>query len=137
MVLLEGPDERGVADEILAGRPPSGVAVFQLAGPLAEAAALLERAALYVGQDSGLAHLAAAVGRPAVALFGPGDPDRACPFANREWAQQPATAGAQPGQLYPYEATRPRLRKRGAMQVQDIPTEQMLAAARQALARQT
>jgi lipopolysaccharide heptosyltransferase II len=37
-------------------------------------AALLERAALAVGPDSGPLHLAAAVGTPTVALFGPADP---------------------------------------------------------------
>ncbi len=37
-------------------------------------AAVLERAALAIGPDSGPLHLAAAVGTPTVALFGPADP---------------------------------------------------------------
>jgi lipopolysaccharide heptosyltransferase II len=37
-------------------------------------AAILERASLFVGVDSGVMHLAAAVGTPVVALFGPTDP---------------------------------------------------------------
>jgi len=37
-------------------------------------AAVLEEAAAYVGNDSGVTHLAAATGVPTVALFGPSDP---------------------------------------------------------------
>jgi heptosyltransferase III len=40
---------------------------------LRQLVALLERAAVFVGHDSGLTHLAAAVGGPTVALFGPTD----------------------------------------------------------------
>jgi ADP-heptose:LPS heptosyltransferase len=38
---------------------------------LPEAAACLARAVLYVGNDSGLMHLAAATGTPTLGLFGP------------------------------------------------------------------
>ncbi len=43
-------------------------------GKLAAAAALLSRCSLYLGNDSGFSHLAAAMSCPAVALFGPTDP---------------------------------------------------------------
>jgi heptosyltransferase III len=39
--------------------------------PLVELARLLSRADLYVGNDSGISHLAAAVGCPSVVVFGP------------------------------------------------------------------
>lgn len=42
--------------------------------PLLEVAAILERAALYLGHDSGLTHLAAGLGTPVLAVFGPTDP---------------------------------------------------------------
>jgi hypothetical protein len=42
---------------------------------LYELACWLARAGLYVGNDSGITHLAAAVGTPVLALFGPTDPD--------------------------------------------------------------
>jgi heptosyltransferase-3 len=46
-----------------------------LAGaPLAEIKALLEGAALFVGNDSGPAHMAAALGVPSVVVFGRSDP---------------------------------------------------------------
>ena len=41
--------------------------------------ALLARASLYVGNDSGVSHLAAAWGSPTLALFGPTDPAVWCP----------------------------------------------------------
>ncbi len=41
---------------------------------LYELGACLARASLYIGNDSGISHLAAAVGTPVVALFGPTDP---------------------------------------------------------------
>lgn len=42
--------------------------------PLNELAAVLQQCDLYVGNDSGITHLATAVGTPVVALFGPTDP---------------------------------------------------------------
>lgn len=47
-------------------------------------AALLERATLFVGNDSGPMHLAAAVGTPVVAVFGPGAPQKTLPWAPPE-----------------------------------------------------
>ena len=41
---------------------------------LYDLACWLARARLYVGNDSGITHLAAAVGTPVLALFGPSDP---------------------------------------------------------------
>lgn len=43
---------------------------------LAEVAAITHKAAGFVGNDSGVAHLAAAAGAPGVAIFGPTDPAR-------------------------------------------------------------
>jgi heptosyltransferase III len=77
-VLLEGPaDAQAVADvqkqvrgwnpKILSHDPPS-----RLKG-------IMAGAKLFVGNDSGLAHLAALVGIPTVAIFGPTDPVRWAP----------------------------------------------------------
>ncbi len=43
--------------------------------PLPQLAAVLERCTLFAGHDSGISHLAAAVGIPTLALFGPTSPD--------------------------------------------------------------
>jgi heptosyltransferase-2 len=43
--------------------------------PLLPTAALLAQATVFIGHDSGLTHLAAALRRPTVAIFGPTDPD--------------------------------------------------------------
>jgi ADP-heptose:LPS heptosyltransferase len=49
--------------------------------PLPDVAALLAGAALFVGNDSGISHLAAAVGAPGVVLFGPTDARRWRPLS--------------------------------------------------------
>lgn len=46
---------------------------------LAELGRWIAGARLYVGNDSGITHLAAAVGTPVLALFGPSDPAIWCP----------------------------------------------------------
>jgi heptosyltransferase III len=42
--------------------------------PLYQLAALIERATLFIGHDSGISHIAAAVGAPCLLMFGPTDP---------------------------------------------------------------
>jgi heptosyltransferase-2 len=54
---------------------PGGDVLFAQDLPLPHVAALLARAELFIGHDSGISHLAAAVGAPSVVLFGPTDPD--------------------------------------------------------------
>ena len=62
-----GPAEREIA-------VPAGVG--KLSGlPLPDLASLLSAARLYIGNDSGITHLAAAASCPVVALFGPTDAD--------------------------------------------------------------
>jgi ADP-heptose:LPS heptosyltransferase len=50
---------------------------------LLQLAALLRRSDLLVSNDSGPIHLAAAVGTPVVAIFGPTDPSRVGPYGGR------------------------------------------------------
>ncbi|WP_376962409.1 glycosyltransferase family 9 protein [Azospirillum sp. A26] len=71
-VLAAGP-ERDRAQPVLAALGPRAIDLTGRTDPMA-AAACLERAALYVGNDSGLMHIAAAAGVPTVGLFGPGYP---------------------------------------------------------------
>ncbi|MBY6263143.1 glycosyltransferase family 9 protein [Azospirillum sp. 412522] len=71
-VLAAGP-ERERARPVLDALGPRAIDLTGRTDPMA-AAACLERAALYVGNDSGLMHIAAAAGVPTVGLFGPGYP---------------------------------------------------------------
>lgn len=49
-------------------------------------AAVLERCALFIGNDSGLGHLASGVDTPTLTVFGPGQPARYHPWsANARW----------------------------------------------------
>ncbi len=67
--------------------PPAADAALEAAAPawrhtsgLAGLIHAMRRAAAYVGVDSGPLHLAAALGRPGVAIFGPTDPERNGPY---------------------------------------------------------
>lgn len=81
-----GDDERQYLERLALG----GENVLRLDGRLrlAEAADLLRHAALYVGPDTAMTHLAAACGAPTLALFGPTDPVI--------WGPLPAGAAAEP-----------------------------------------
>jgi heptosyltransferase III len=69
-LLVVGPADREAARPLLA----RGGAVEARTLPPRVLGALLSRAGLYVGNDSGVSHLAAAYGAPTLALFGPTDP---------------------------------------------------------------
>ncbi|MXX75510.1 MAG: glycosyltransferase family 9 protein [Holophagales bacterium] len=85
VVAWAGGEERRAAEEIVAAG--EGCRVL-LAPPtdLRELATLLRRAALFLGCDSGPAHLAAALGVPCVSVFGPTDPARNGPYGPRSAA---------------------------------------------------
>ncbi len=78
-VLIGSPGERAVAAAV---REATAAPLADLVGQtgLKEAMALLEGAAAVVTNDSGPMHLAAALGRPMVAIFGPTDPARTGPY---------------------------------------------------------
>jgi ADP-heptose:LPS heptosyltransferase len=70
-----GPAEAELGDVFRAAGIPSIDGL-----ELGVVAALAARARVFVGNDSGVAHLAAAAGAPGVVLFGPTDPQRWCPL---------------------------------------------------------
>lgn len=72
VAVLGGPDERDAARALSESLPGRDIRDVTGEGLLATAA-LLERANLFVGNDSGLMHMAAAMDCPVVALFGPTD----------------------------------------------------------------
>ena len=78
-VIFGGPEDRAVGERLLsaAGRGYNAAGALTLRGSVAA----LRRCALYLGNDTGTMHLAAAAGTPCVALF-----------SSREW----------PGMWFPY-----------------------------------
>ena len=83
IAVMAGPGgmERDLAAPVLAAFPGA----IDLAGNLSlpEAAACLKRASLFIGNDSGLMHLAAAAGAPTLGLFGPTPAEEYAPAGNR------------------------------------------------------
>jgi ADP-heptose:LPS heptosyltransferase len=82
-LLLTGTTaDRAVVDDMRAALP-AGIEVRDLVGEvdLPLLAAMLERCRLLVTGDTGPMHLAAFVGTPIVAIFGPSDPARYAPLA--------------------------------------------------------
>ncbi len=83
VAVLGGPGaaERDMAAPVLAALPGALDLVGTL--PLPEAAAVLRRAALFLGNDSGLMHLSAAAGAPTLGLFAQSDPREYAPAGPR------------------------------------------------------
>jgi len=83
VVLLGGPDDRFLAERI---RSATRRPIVDLAGrtTLRQLAALLSLAEVVICHDSGPMHIAAALGKPLVALFGPTDPARTGPYGRPE-----------------------------------------------------
>lgn len=84
---------------------------FAAGRPLPELAAMIERCSVFIGHDSGISHIAAAVGTSSLLLFGPTDP--------QIWAPQNGNVTivrSQTGKL------------------DDLPVEQILRAAQRQLA---
>jgi lipopolysaccharide heptosyltransferase II len=79
VILVGGADALGALDEV---REQMKQKALNLGGAtdLRQLAALLRRASLLVSNDSGPMHLAAAVGTPVAALFGPTDPRCVGPY---------------------------------------------------------
>jgi len=78
-LVIAGPGEaeHAMAAPVLAALPEAIDLVGRLSLP--EIAACLARASLFVGNDSGLMHLAAAAGAPTLGLFGPTSADEYAP----------------------------------------------------------
>jgi len=81
-----GKSERAMIDAIVAlvctepNRLPRGLALANVPGSLNRLAALIGRARAFVGIDSAPMHMAAAMGTPVVALFGPSGEDNWSPW---------------------------------------------------------
>ncbi len=79
-VVLGGPEEVDVCEDIC-GVVPWAVNLCDCLS-IKEVAAALRRARLLVSNDSGLGHVAAAVGTPVISLFGPTPAERCRPWSS-------------------------------------------------------
>ena len=79
VILFGTAAEQQVADAIAAGISGSAISLVGKTA-IADLPALLSRCQLFVGNDSGAMHVAAAVGLPVVAIFGPTDPYGTAPI---------------------------------------------------------
>jgi len=85
IIITSGPSEAAAAEAVagearrLAGEASAAI-VRCGEFDLSELKALLDRASLYIGGDSGPLHIAATTTTPIVALFGPTLPDRSMPW---------------------------------------------------------
>jgi heptosyltransferase III len=82
VVVVGGPGEREMAAPLLRSIPRENL-VDLMEVPVLDTAAVLARASLYVGNDSGLMHLAAASGAPTLGLFGPTRDENYAPWGAR------------------------------------------------------
>jgi ADP-heptose:LPS heptosyltransferase len=79
-LLTWGPGEEALVQRVV--RASAYTPVIAPATTLLQLAALLARCRVFVGGDTGPLHLAAAVGTPTVALFGPSSPERNGPYGS-------------------------------------------------------
>jgi heptosyltransferase-1 len=77
VVVNAGPGEEPLAAAIASGR------AVVLTASLPQLIALTRRIALCIGGDTGPLHLASALGRPVVGIYGPTDPSRNGPYGTR------------------------------------------------------
>jgi heptosyltransferase-3 len=96
VLLLEGPADAAACERLRALLPPSCPTVPAAGLSLLQSAAILERSALFVGNDSGISHLAAALGVPTLAVFGPTDPAVWAPLGRRVAVVRSRDPGAWP-----------------------------------------
>jgi lipopolysaccharide heptosyltransferase II len=82
-VILMGSADEFETSEYLANKCENS---FNLCGQsdIGTASAIIGMSKLYIGNDSGLAHLAAAVGTPIVVLFGAGNPTETSPLTDKK-----------------------------------------------------
>lgn len=124
---LGGPGEEALGERALRGLDRERAVNLAGRSDLLSTAALLEGARLYIGNDSGLTHLAAAAGAPTLALFGP-TPDQ----LYRPWGPNAAVVR---GEDAPPPSARGHLRHRTTSLMTALTVTDVEAAARDAVAR--
>jgi heptosyltransferase-3 len=83
VVVMAASHERAQAAPLLAALPPARTIDLVGRADLLTLAAVLRRAALFIGNDTGLMHVAAASGAPTLGLFGPTPAQQYAPWGPR------------------------------------------------------
>jgi lipopolysaccharide heptosyltransferase II len=102
IVITSGPADRDAAAQVVAAaraglRPDAADRVLACGEfSLLELRALLERAAVYIGGDSGPLHIAATTAVPIVGLYGPTLPERSAPWRPPHFPSIAVAAGELP-----------------------------------------
>jgi heptosyltransferase-2 len=104
-LIVSGPAEEKMAGELRRSLGEDGV-FFLSNEPLPCVAATLERCEAFIGNDSGITHMAAAVRTPTLAIFGRTNPTVWQPRAPRVKVLQPTPPGAGLATLRPAEVLR-------------------------------
>jgi len=81
VLIFGGPDEQELKENIRSGMSKSALVVSDTT--MRQTAALIERCALFVSNDSALMHTAAAMKVPCVVIFGPTNPKWVYPFGTK------------------------------------------------------
>jgi ADP-heptose:LPS heptosyltransferase len=101
IIITAGPSERDAAERVVAAARSqlgeAGASVLSCGEfSLSELRALLDRAALFIGGDSGPLHVAATTTVPIVGLYGPTLPIRSAPWRPEHWTTLSVDAGELP-----------------------------------------
>ncbi|ATC33246.1 glycosyltransferase family 9 protein [Caulobacter vibrioides] len=83
LLILGGPEDTRMVEELRMASARGRTIDLTGKVDLLTAYACLKRASLFIGNDSGLMHIAAAAGTPTIGLFGPSDERRYAPWGER------------------------------------------------------
>ena len=128
LLILGGPEDTRMVEELRMASARGRTIDLTGKVDLLTAYACLKRASLFIGNDSGLMHIAAAAGCPTVGLFGPSDERRYGPWGDK------TVAVRGPRTFQQFLAVDPEL-SQAIRHMSDLPVPTVVRAAKALLAR--
>ncbi|MDR7231385.1 ADP-heptose:LPS heptosyltransferase [Caulobacter sp. BE264] len=128
LLILGGPEDTRMVEELRMASARGRTIDLTGKVDLLTAYACLKRASLFIGNDSGLMHIAAAAGTPTIGLFGPSDERRYAP-----WGEH-AVAVRGPRSFDQFLAIDPEL-SQAIRHMSDLPVATVFRAAKDLLAK--
>lgn len=101
VVIILGPAETGMADFVRGAKSGLSGVITAIDFSLPDITALISMSKFHLGQDSGISHLAANLGKAGVALFGPTDPLGWAPGGNFSYISPPTRNNTEPLEVLP------------------------------------